>query len=316
MKVTVLVMTYNHERFLSQALDSVVEQRVGFDHEILVSEDCSTDRTRDIVVAYSRRHPDRIRPILSETNLASNEIVARGIRAARGEYLALLDGDDYWTSPHKLAEAGGLPATGTRNAPLLPPGPRRSRGSGPDAVELDSPRPEDDLDDGGHLAGQLHRHRLGDVPPAPARGDSRLVHPALSDNGLAAPPPVRARGRDRLPRRGDERLPPSPRGPLLALERSGKSGEDRALLRHDERQPGPPLSPGGPRGPGEVLLRLGRGIREPRGFQARALVPEADPGQRDGRPDPAPRPRQARLAVGRPRLFKVGRGDDTQPRWS
>ncbi len=100
--VTVLVMTYNHERLIAQALDSVLMQEVAFPYEIVVSEDLSTDGTRAIVVDYQRRFPDRIRLLLSERNLHNNEVVRRGLRAARGTYLALLDGDDYWTSPRKL----------------------------------------------------------------------------------------------------------------------------------------------------------------------------------------------------------------------
>src|SRR5262245_61904643 len=102
MKVSVLVMTYNHARFIRQAVDSVLMQRAGFEFEILISEDCSTDGTREIVLDYARRHPDTIRLLLSDTNLRSNAIVVRGIEAARGEYVALLDGDDFWTSPDKL----------------------------------------------------------------------------------------------------------------------------------------------------------------------------------------------------------------------
>jgi glycosyltransferase involved in cell wall biosynthesis len=102
MKVSVLVVTYNHENFIAQALNSVLAQQVEFDYEVLVSEDRSTDRTRDIVTEFHQRYPDRIRLILSEHNLNSNEVVARGIRAAKGQYVALLDGDDYWTSEHKL----------------------------------------------------------------------------------------------------------------------------------------------------------------------------------------------------------------------
>jgi glycosyltransferase involved in cell wall biosynthesis len=102
MKVTVLVVTYNHERYIEQALVSALQQEASFDYEIVVSEDCSTDRTRSIVLEHARRHPGRIRLVLSERNIRSNEVVARGIRAARGEYVALLDGDDYWTSPLKL----------------------------------------------------------------------------------------------------------------------------------------------------------------------------------------------------------------------
>lgn len=102
MKVSVLVMTYNHEKFIRQALDSVAMQETNFEYEILISEDCSTDRTREIVVAFQKEHPDKVRLLLSEKNIRSNEIVVRGIRAARGQYIAMLDGDDYWTSPYKL----------------------------------------------------------------------------------------------------------------------------------------------------------------------------------------------------------------------
>ena len=102
MKVSVVVCTYNHERFIDQALASVLGQTTSFGFEVIVSEDCSTDATRDIVSRWRDEHPDRIRVLLSERNVRSNEVVARGFRAATGEYVALLDGDDYWTSPQKL----------------------------------------------------------------------------------------------------------------------------------------------------------------------------------------------------------------------
>ena len=102
MRVTALVITYNHRPFIAAALDSALAQQTDFAYEILVSEDRSSDGTREIVLDYAARYPDRIRLILSETNLHSNAVVARGFRAARGEFVALLDGDDLWASPHKL----------------------------------------------------------------------------------------------------------------------------------------------------------------------------------------------------------------------
>jgi glycosyltransferase involved in cell wall biosynthesis len=101
-KVTVLVMTYNHIRFIERALASVLQQRTDFPYEVLISEDCSTDGTRELVIAYQQKYPDRIRLLLSEKNLHSNAVVARGIDAAQGRYTALLDGDDYWTCEDKL----------------------------------------------------------------------------------------------------------------------------------------------------------------------------------------------------------------------
>lgn len=100
--VSVLVLTYNHARFVRQALESVLAQRLRQPFEIIVSEDCSTDGTREIVQEYAERHPLLVRLFLSERNLHSNEVVARGFRAARGRYVAPLDGDDYWTSEDKL----------------------------------------------------------------------------------------------------------------------------------------------------------------------------------------------------------------------
>ncbi len=100
--VTVLVMTYNHARYIRQAIDSALAQRLTVPFEIVISEDCSTDGTRTIVEEYAARHPERVRLLLSETNLRSNEVVARGFRAARGRYLAMLDGDDFWTADDKL----------------------------------------------------------------------------------------------------------------------------------------------------------------------------------------------------------------------
>jgi glycosyltransferase involved in cell wall biosynthesis len=101
-KVTVLVITYNHVRFIRQALESVLAQQTDCDFEVLISEDCSTDGTREIVLDYAAAHPDKIYLLLSTANLHDNFVAERGIAAARGEYIAFLDGDDYWSSPHKL----------------------------------------------------------------------------------------------------------------------------------------------------------------------------------------------------------------------
>lgn len=101
-KVSVLVMTYNHAKFIHRALESILMQQVNFNYEILISEDCSTDGTREIVKEYHQKYPDKIRLLLSPTNMHSNAVVVRGINDARGEYIALLDGDDYWINSNKL----------------------------------------------------------------------------------------------------------------------------------------------------------------------------------------------------------------------
>jgi glycosyltransferase involved in cell wall biosynthesis len=99
--VSVLLIAYNHERFVGRAIDSVLMQR-GVSFEMIVSEDCSTDRTLQII--RSKLEGDaRARLIVSERNLASNETIRRAIRAARGRYVSMLDGDDFWIVQDKLA---------------------------------------------------------------------------------------------------------------------------------------------------------------------------------------------------------------------
>ena len=102
MKLSVLVITYNHERYLAQALEGVLAQRVNFDYEIVVGEDCSTDRTREILMDFHNRYPDKIVPLLREHNVGGKENLLGTLAACRGQYLALLEGDDYWISEDKL----------------------------------------------------------------------------------------------------------------------------------------------------------------------------------------------------------------------
>lgn len=101
-KLSILMLAYNLQEYVAQALDGVLMQQVRFPYEIVVGEDCSSDRTRDIVRSYARRHPDKIRPIFRPHNLGMNRNFVRTLEMCRGQYVALLDGDDYWTSPQKL----------------------------------------------------------------------------------------------------------------------------------------------------------------------------------------------------------------------
>ena len=96
------MIAYNMERYIGEALDSVLMQEVDFDYEIVIGEDRSTDGTREIVLDYAARFPDRVRPILRDTNLGMNRNFRETLLAARGRFIALLDSDDYWTRPDKL----------------------------------------------------------------------------------------------------------------------------------------------------------------------------------------------------------------------
>ena len=107
-KVSVATVTYNHESYIEQAVESVMRQETDFEVEMVVGEDCSTDRTRQILLDLRERYPERLRLLLREKNLGASHNVADVLRSCRGEYVALLDGDDYFTSTRKLAMQADL----------------------------------------------------------------------------------------------------------------------------------------------------------------------------------------------------------------
>ncbi|GFO64366.1 glycosyltransferase [Geomonas paludis] len=104
MTLSVLMITYNQERYVAQALDSILMQQVDFPYEIVIGDDCSTDGTRSILELYQRRFPDLIRLLPPEKNLGPVRNLLRVFAACRGQFVAMLEGDDYWTCPEKLQE--------------------------------------------------------------------------------------------------------------------------------------------------------------------------------------------------------------------
>lgn len=97
------MVTYNHERHIAQAIESVLGQQCdGFDIELVIGEDCSTDGTRAIVEEYSRRFPESVVIVSGPHNVGAQRNVARTLERCTGDYIAVLDGDDFWTSPRKL----------------------------------------------------------------------------------------------------------------------------------------------------------------------------------------------------------------------
>ena len=102
MKVSVCMIAYNHGKFLAQALDSVFAQKTDFDFEVVLGEDCSTDGTREIALEYQRKHPDQLRLLLWTSNRGMIPNFVATQQACKGEYIAFLEGDDFWMSEHKL----------------------------------------------------------------------------------------------------------------------------------------------------------------------------------------------------------------------
>lgn len=108
--VSVVIPTYNHRNFIAQAIDGALMQETTFPYEIIIGEDESEDGTREICIEYAERHPDKIRLFLRSRDdviYINGQATGRfnfvqSLKAARGKYIAMCEGDDYWTDPFKL----------------------------------------------------------------------------------------------------------------------------------------------------------------------------------------------------------------------
>ena len=100
--VTVRTSTYQHSKYIEQCIQGVLNQKTTFPIEYLIGEDFSTDGTREIVFTYAEKYPDRIRVVSSDRNEGVRGNGWRCKVRARGKFIALCEGDDYWTDPHKL----------------------------------------------------------------------------------------------------------------------------------------------------------------------------------------------------------------------
>ena len=102
-KLSVILITYNHEKYIEKALDSVLSQVTDFPFEIVIGDDCSPDNTKNIIREYRDKYPDIIRIVHREKNTGRPTLnVYETTMKCRGDYLAYLEGDDYWTDSDKL----------------------------------------------------------------------------------------------------------------------------------------------------------------------------------------------------------------------
>ena len=101
-KISVAVITYNQENTIRQTLDSILMQKGGFELELVMGEDCSTDSTYTICQEYAERYPNVVKLLPSTHNLGIMANFARVMRACAGDYIGILAGDDYWCDDHKL----------------------------------------------------------------------------------------------------------------------------------------------------------------------------------------------------------------------
>lgn len=100
--VSVWMITYNHGRYIAEAIESIMMQKTTFPVELVIGEDGSTDDTRAIILAFCARYPGRIRLLEQRENLGMMQNTLRTLRACNGKYVAMCEGDDYWTDEYKL----------------------------------------------------------------------------------------------------------------------------------------------------------------------------------------------------------------------
>lgn len=100
--VSVCIITYNHEKYISQAIESVLSQKTTFPIEIIIADDFSVDNTRNILKKYQEKYPNLIRLILNNKNLGATLNFYNLLNSANGKYIAQLEGDDYWITNKKL----------------------------------------------------------------------------------------------------------------------------------------------------------------------------------------------------------------------
>lgn len=99
---TVCVISYNQERFIQQTLDSILSQKTDFRFELLISDDASKDNTQKIIKEYELQYPNIIRNISRSKNVGSQKNFYSTMEEAKGKYIALCEGDDYWIDSNKL----------------------------------------------------------------------------------------------------------------------------------------------------------------------------------------------------------------------
>ncbi len=107
--VSVCCTTYNHEKYIADAIESFLMQKTTFKFEILIHDDASTDRTAEIIREYEKEYPDLIKPIYQIENQYSKRIAVdhNNYNRVRGKYVAICEGDDYWMDPYKLQKQVG-----------------------------------------------------------------------------------------------------------------------------------------------------------------------------------------------------------------
>lgn len=107
-KVTVCVVTYNQEKYIKKCLESILSQKVDFVFDVIVGDDCSSDKTQEIIRYFSEKYPKIIKPIFNSKNVGMCKNLLNVHLAATGEYVSHCDGDDYFLAGKLQAQSDAL----------------------------------------------------------------------------------------------------------------------------------------------------------------------------------------------------------------
>jgi len=100
--VSICCITYNHVNFLANAVESFMMQHANFEFEVVIGDDCSTDGTADLAKSFVEKYPEKVKFTTTQKNQGSHYNLINTLKYCTGKYIALCEGDDYWTDSHKL----------------------------------------------------------------------------------------------------------------------------------------------------------------------------------------------------------------------
>src|SRR5690606_21655432 len=101
-KFSVVVATHNHELHLIKALKSVFSQEHDYNFEVIIADDCSIDKTKEIIDLFQLRYPDQVIPLYHTKKTGSSENILQAFQKCKGQYTFLIDPNDYWTDNEKI----------------------------------------------------------------------------------------------------------------------------------------------------------------------------------------------------------------------
>ena len=109
--VSIYVASYNHENFIKRCIDGILNQKVNFIYEVIIHDDCSTDNTPKILRKYEKKYPNVFKNIYQKQNkFLENRSIHHSnlVNCCKGKFIALCDGDDYWSDSIKLQQQARL----------------------------------------------------------------------------------------------------------------------------------------------------------------------------------------------------------------